>query len=64
MKQVIGVPAFLADASLVPQFVAYGGYSSVGQTFYMDAFDQIGGSQYTLRHVLHFPPTPLQPSKP
>ena len=47
-------------ASLVLQFVAYGGYSTVGQTFYMDAFDQIGGSQYTLRHVLHFPPTSLQ----
>ena len=32
--------------------VAYSGYSSVGQTYYLDAFDQIGASQYTLRYIL------------
>ena len=32
----------------VLQIVAYSGYSTVGQTFYLDAFDQLGASQFSL----------------
>ena len=39
------------------QFVAYSGYTSAGQTFYLDAFDQLGGSQYTLRPGYDCPET-------
>lgn len=33
------------------QIVAYSGHSTVGQTFYLDAFDQLGASQYSLLWV-------------
>ena len=31
------------------QFVAYSGYSSIGQSFYFDAGFQLGGDSYQLR---------------
>lgn len=30
------------------QIVAYSGWETIGQTFYLDSFDQLGASQYTL----------------
>ena len=41
----------------VLQFGAYSGYTSAGQTFYLDAFDQLGGDQYTLRPGYDCPET-------
>lgn len=44
------------------QFVAYSGYSSIGQVFYFDDAYQLGGSSAQLRCCLVLPPSKQQAS--
>lgn len=39
------------EISVQDQFVAYSGYSSIGQAFYFDDSYQLGASSYQLRYV-------------
>ena len=40
------------EISVQDQFVAYSGYSSIGQAFYFDDSYQLGASSYQLRQVI------------